>query len=139
MESPPVKGIVVSHIVGYISNPNTNEKKVIMKAKDNGNLSLEITFYRHTTDNILTKDFINIHMTNIKQLLPRELKYQNSINKQFDLVCNNIAHNVCIFISTSETTFLSLFYRSFTGKANCFFISNGNTTNRSNALICLSI
>ena len=73
-------------------------------------------------------------MTYLKQSLPRELKYQNSINNQINLVFNSIAHNVCIHNCNSETVFLSSLHNSLTGKANGFFINNAKTTNLSNAM-----
>ena len=54
LESPSVKDLVGSHIGVYISNPNHKLKKAIMLAKDTGILRLEITFYRHNTNEKLT-------------------------------------------------------------------------------------
>ena len=134
LESPSVRELVGSHIGDYISNPNDNLKKAILKAKDTGILRLEITFYRHNTREILTKDFILDNMNYLKKLLPSELIYHNSINNQFNLVCNNIIHNICIYNSKFNTALISLFHNSLTGKANGFFLKNVNTTNLSNAL-----
>ena len=99
MENPSVKGLVGSHIGDYISNPNDKLKKAIMLAKDTGMLRLEIKFYRHSTEEKLTKEFILTHMNYLRELLPSELIYHNSINNQFNLVCNNIIHNICIYNS----------------------------------------
>ena len=134
LESPSVKDLVGSHIGDYISNPNKNPKNAIIKAKDTGLLRLEITFYRHTTNQPLTKDFINTHMNYLKELLPNELIYHNSISDQFNLVCNNIGHNICIYNTNYNTALISLFHTSLTGKANGFFLKNVNVTNLSNAL-----
>ena len=134
LESPSVRELVGSHIGDYISNPNDNLKKAILKAKDTGILRLEITFYRHNTREILTKDFILDNMNYLKKLLPPELIYHNSINNQFNLVCNNIIHNICIYNSKFNTALISLFQNSLTGKANGFFLKNVTTTNLSNAL-----
>ena len=73
-------------------------------------------------------------MTYLKQSLPRELYYQNSISNQINLVCNSIAHNVCIQNCNSETAFLSLLHNFLTGKANGFFINNAKPTNLLNAM-----
>ena len=105
-----------------------------MLAKDTGILRLEITFYRHSTDKKLTKNFIHTHMNYLKELLPSELIYHNSINNQFNLFCNNIVHNICIYNSEINTALISLFHNSLTGKANGFFLKNVNTTILSNAL-----
>ena len=134
LESPSVKDLVGSHIGDYISNPNNNLKKAIADAKDTGILRLEITFYRHGTREKLTKNFIHTHMNYLKELLPNELIYHNPINNQFNLVCNNIVHNICIYNSQFNTALISLFHNSLTGKANGFFLKNVNTTNLSNAL-----
>ena len=134
LESPSVKDLVGSHIGDYISNPNNNLKKAIVDAKDTGILRLEITFYRHGTREKLTKNFIHTHMNYLKELLPNELIYHNPINNQFNLVCNNIVHNICIYNSQFNTALISLFHNSLTGKANGFFLKNVNTTNLSNAL-----
>ena len=134
LESPSVKDLVGSHIGDYISNPNKNLKNAIIKAKDTGLLRLEITFYRHTTNQPLTKDFINTHMNYLKDILPNELIYHNSISNQFNLVCNNIVHNICIYNTNYNTALISLFHNSLTGKANGFFLKNVNVTNLSNAL-----
>ena len=134
LESPSVKDLVGSHIGDYISNPNDNLKKAIMLAKDTGLLRLEITFYRHSTKEKLTKNFIHTHMNYLKELPPNELIYHNPINNQFNLVCNNIVHNICIYNSQFNTALISLFHNSLTGKANGFFLKNVNTTNLSNAL-----
>ena len=72
LESPSVKDLVGSHIGDYISNPNDNLKNAIIRAKDTGILRLEITFYRHNTRGILTKDFIYTHMNYLKELIPSE-------------------------------------------------------------------
>ena len=109
LESPSVKDSVGSHIGDYISNPNDKLKKAIMLAKYTGILRLEITFYRHATNEILTKEFILDHMNYLKELLPSELIYHNSINNQFNLVCNNIKHNICIYNSKSNIALISLF------------------------------
>ena len=134
LESPSVKDSVGSHIGDYIFNPNDKLKKAIMLAKDTGILRLEITFYRHATNEILTKEFILDQMNYLKELLPSELIYHNSINNQFNLVCNNIIHNICIYNSKSNIALISLFQNSLTGKSNGFFLKNVNTTNLSNAL-----
>ena len=105
-----------------------------MLAKDTGILRLEITFYRHATEEKLTKEFILNHMNYLKELLPSELIYHNSINNQFNLVCNNIVHNICIYNSQFNTALISLFQNSLTGKSNGFFLKNVTTTNLSNAL-----
>ena len=134
LESPSVKDLVGSHIGDYISNPNDKLKKAIILAKDSGILRHEITFYRHSTREKLTKNFIHTHMNYLKELLPNELIYHNSINNQFNLVCDNIVHNICIYNSKFNTALISLFQNSLTGKANGFFLKNVNTTNLSNAL-----
>ena len=134
LESPSVKDLVGSHIGDYISNPNINLKKAIINAKDNGILGLEITYYRHGTNEKITKKFINTHMNYLKELLPNELIYHNPINNQFNLVCNNIVHNICIYNAEFNTALISLFHNSLTGKANGFFLKSVNTTNLSNTL-----
>ena len=121
LESPSVRDLIGSHIGDYISNPNNNLKKAIMLAKDTGLLRLEITYYRHSTNQPLTKDFIYTHMNYLRELLPNELIYHNSINNQFNLVCNNIIHNICIYNPQFNTALISLFQNSLTGKANGFF------------------
>ena len=105
-----------------------------MLAKDTGILRLEIAFYRHSTREKSTEDFILTHMIYLKELLPNELIYHNSINNQFNLVCDNIVHNICIYNPKFNTALISLFQNSLTGKANGFFLKNVNTTNLSNAL-----
>ena len=134
LESPSVRDLVGSHIGDYISNPNINLKNAIEKAKDTGLLRLEITFYRYNTDKPITKEFIYTHMNYLKELLPNEIIYHNPINNQFNLVCDNIVHNVCIYNSQYDTALRSLFHNSLTGKTNGFFIKNVNTTNLSIAL-----
>ena len=62
LEPPSVRDLVGSHIGDYISNPNDKLKKAIMLAKDTGLLRLEVTFYRHSKREKLTKIFIQIHM-----------------------------------------------------------------------------
>ena len=105
-----------------------------MLAKGTGILRLELTFYRHSTKEKLTKEFILTHMNYLKDLLPIELIYHNPINNQFNLVCNSIVHNICIYNSKSNTALISLFQNSLTGESNGFFLKNVNTTNLSNAL-----
>ena len=70
MEGPSVKRLDGSRIGDLKSNPNTISKNAIMEAKDTGLLRKEITFHRHATDNRLTKSFILIRSTFLKQLLP---------------------------------------------------------------------
>ena len=60
-------------------------------------------------------------MNYLKDLLPIELIYHNSINNQFNLVCNNIVHNICIYNSKFNTALISFFQNSLTGKSNGFF------------------
>ena len=62
LESPSVRDLVGRHIGDYISNPNNNLKSAISGAKETGLLRLEITFYRHTTNKLLSKDFILKYM-----------------------------------------------------------------------------
>ena len=134
LESPSVRDLVGSHIGDYISNPNNNLKKAILLAKDTGLLRLEITYYRHATNQPLTEDFEYTHMNYLRELLPNELIYHNPINNQFNLVCNNIVHNICIYNSQFDTALICLFHNSLGGKANGFFLKNVNTTNLSDAL-----
>ena len=133
LESPSVRDLVGSHLGDYISNPNDKLKKTIMLAKDTGILRLEITFYRHAINEKLTKEFILDHMNYLKELLPSELIYHNPINNQFNLVCSNIIHNICIYNPQFNTALITLFQNSLTGKSNGFFLKNVNTTNLSNA------
>ena len=105
-----------------------------MLAKNTGILSLEITFYRHSTREKLIKNFTHTHMNYLKELLPSELIYHNPINNQFNLVCNNIVHNICIFNSKFNTALTSLFQISLTGKSNEFLLKNVNTTSLSDTL-----
>ena len=134
LESPSVRDLVGSHLGHYISNPNDKLKKANLLAKDTGILRLEITFYRHATNEKLTKEFILNHMNYLKELLPSELIYHNSINNQFNLVCHNIIHNICIYNSQFKTALICLIQNSLTGKSNGFFLKHVNTTNLSNAL-----
>ena len=134
LESPSVRDLVGSHLGDYISNPNDKLKEAIMLARDTGILRLEITFYRHSTKEKITKNFIHTHMIYLKELLPSELIYHNSINNQFNLVCNNIVHTKCIYNSKYNTALIILFQNSLTGKSNGFFLKNVNATNLSNAL-----
>ena len=48
-ESPSIRDLVGSHIDDFISNPNDKMEKAMMLAKDSGIITLEITFYRHST------------------------------------------------------------------------------------------
>ena len=134
LESPSVKDSVGSHIGDYISNPNDKLKKSNYTSKGYWYIKLEITFYRHATNENLTKEFILDHMNYLKELLPSELIYHNSINNQFNLVCNNIVHNICIYDPQFTIALISLFQNSLTVKSNGFFFKNVNTTNLSNAL-----
>ena len=127
LESISVRDLVGSHLGDYISNPNDKLKKAIMLAKDTGILRLEITIYRHATNEKLTKEFILDHMNYLKELLPSELIYQNPINNQFNLVCNNIIHNICKYNPQFNTALINLFQTSLTGKSNGFFLKNVNT------------
>ena len=134
LESPSVRGQVGSHLGDYISNPNLDLKQAIKKAKDTGILRLEITFYRHATDKHLSESFVLDNMRYLQELLPNNLVYHNSIENQFNLVCDNIVHNVCIYNTNFETALVSLFHNSLTSKTNGFFLTKINTTNISNAL-----
>ena len=73
-------------------------------------------------------------MNYLKELLPYEVIYDNPFNNQFNLVCNNIIHNICIYNSKFKTALISLFHNSLTGKTNGFSLKNVNTTNLPNAL-----
>ena len=106
LESPSVRDLVGSHLGHYISNPNDKLKKPNTLAKDTGILRLERTFYRHATEEKLTKEFILNHMNYLKELLPSELIFHNSIMNQFNLVCNNIVHNICIYNSQFNTALI---------------------------------
>ena len=70
-----------------------------MLAKDSGLLGLQITFYRHSTKEKLTEDFIHTHMNCLKELFTNELIYHNPINNQFNLVCNLV---YIIFVSITQ-------------------------------------
>ena len=101
--------LVGSHTGDYISNPNDRIKNPIMLAKDSGILGLEITFYIHSTRENLTRDFIHTHMNYLKELLPNELMYHNTINNQFNLVCTNVIHKTSIYNLKFKTAITSLF------------------------------
>ena len=73
-------------------------------------------------------------MNYLKELIPIQLIYHNSINNQFNLVCNFNVHNICIYSTNFDTGLVSLFHNSLTGKANEFFLKNFNETNLSNSL-----
>ena len=85
LESPSVKDLVGFHISDYISNPINSLMKAVVDAKASGILRLEITFYRHSTKKSNQKFFLT-HMYYLKELLPNELVYHNSINNQLNLV-----------------------------------------------------
>ena len=72
-------------------------------------------------------------MNYLKEMLPNELIYHNPINNQFNPLCNNIVHSICIYNSKINTVLIGLFHNSLTGKGNGFFSKNVNTTNLSNA------
>ena len=97
LENPTVRNLVGSHFGDYISNPKTNLKHENIQAKDTGLLRLEITFHGQRTNEPLTKNFIQTHMKYLKEPIPNVLKYHNSINNQFNLVCKNIEHYICIY------------------------------------------
>ena len=109
-------------------------KKTIELAKDSGIVRFEITYYRHSTRENLSKDFIHTHMNYVKELLRQELLNHNPINSQFNLVCNSFIKNDCIYNSNFNTALTSLFHISLTGKAIGFYLKNVETTNLSNAL-----
>ena len=73
-------------------------------------------------------------MNYLNELLPKELIYHNSINNQFSLVCNNVAHNICIYNSNFNAVPKVLFHTSLTGKTNDFFLKIVNTTKLSSDL-----
>ena len=73
-------------------------------------------------------------MNYLKELLPSQILYHNSYNNQFNLVCKNLVHIICIYNSKFDTALKSLFHNSLTGKANGFFLKNVNTTNLSTAI-----
>ena len=134
MESPSVRDLVGSLIGDCIPNPNDKLNIAIMLAKDSGILRLEKTFYRDSTRDKLTKDFIHTHMDYLKESLTNELIYHNPINDQFNIICKNFIHHICIFNLKFNTALISLFHISSRGKANCFFLKNVSRTNLSNAL-----
>ena len=96
LESPSVRDSVGSHIGKCISHHNDKLKKAIMLAKDSGKLTLEITFYRHSSREKLPKDFFLTLMNFPKELLPNEIIYHNLTNNQFNLVCNSNILNICM-------------------------------------------
>ena len=73
-------------------------------------------------------------MKYLKELLPRELIYHNSINNQFNLVCDIIVHNIRIYNSKFNTALISLFQNSLTGKANGLILKFNKTNKLSNAI-----
>ena len=99
-ESPSDRDLVGSHIGVYISNPNNSIENAIILAKDTDQIKLEVTFYRHSTNEPITKDYILKYMNYLEELLPNELINHNLINNQFNLVCNNID---ILFVSTTQT------------------------------------
>ena len=73
-------------------------------------------------------------MNYLKELLPKELIYHNSINIQFSLVCNNVVYNICIYNSSFNAAPKGLFHTSLTGKAIDFVLKIVNTTKLSSDL-----
>ena len=73
-------------------------------------------------------------MNYAKETLPICLLYHKSINNQFNLICKNIVHNICIYMTNFDTALISLFHKSTIGQADGFLSKNVNTTNSSNAL-----
>ena len=66
LESPSVRDLVRSHLGKYISNLNNNKEKSMGKAKDRKLLKLEISFYRHNTNQPISKVFNLQRTTNLK-------------------------------------------------------------------------
>ena len=120
LESASVRDLVGSHFGDFISNPKNNLKNAILRAQETSVLGLEINFYRHTTNEPLTKDLNLKDMNYLKELIPNQLIYHNSFKNQFTLVCKNVVHNICIFDIFFDTALVSLFQKSLTGKANVF-------------------
>ena len=114
--------------------PDDKLKKAIIVAKDIGIIRLEITSHRHSTRGKLTEIFIHTHKDYLKEFLPNELIDHNPIHNQFNIVCNNIVHEICIYNSKFITALISLSRTSSTGKANGFSLNIVNTTNVSNVL-----
>ena len=146
MESPSVRSKIGSHINDWCNNPELILNRAINNSLDTGILRLEITFYRYDTNNILTEDFITKQMDWLQNLLtckngitssagkPKEIIYYNSIQNQFNNLCNNILYNVCILDVDNNLAFVSLYQNSLTGKTNGFYVKEANSIKLSNVL-----
>ena len=78
---------------------------------------LEVKFYRHTTEEPLTKEFILNQMIYPKDILPNELKYNNSFNHHLNLVCKKNKDNNCVFKTQFGTALVTLLLIWLTEKA----------------------
>lgn len=138
MESPSVRNKVGCHINDWCNNPELVLNRAINNSLDTGILRLEITFYRYDTDNILTEEFIKGEMDWLQQLVTSKngdnVIYYNSIQNQFNNLCNNILYNVCILDVDNNLAFVSLYQNSLTGKTNGFYVKEANSIKLSNAL-----
>ena len=114
-ESPFVRDLVWCHIGVSISNPKNTLNNAIIEAKDTGLLRLEITFYRHTRNEPLTRNFILKYMNYLKEKHPDESIYYNSINNQSNLVCNNTVFKKCICNTKLDVAPISLIQILLTG------------------------
>ena len=64
---------------------------------------------------------------------PKLITY-NSIETQFNLLCNAIHYNVVIVDEAKGLAFIALYHNKLTGKVNGFFIDKVNSTRLSNAI-----
>ena len=85
---------------------------------------LEVMFYRHTTEEPLTKEFILNQMIYPRDLLSYVLIYNYSINNHFNLVCKKNEDKNCIYTTEFGTAPVILFHKSLIGKANGFFLKS---------------
>ena len=138
MESPSVRNRVGSHINDWCNNPELELNRAINNSLETGILRLEITFYRYDTDKPLTKEFVTEQMDYLENLVSGERNpeviYYNSIENQFNNLCDNILYNICLLDIDSKMAFVSLYHNSLTGKTNGFYIKDATSTKLSNAL-----
>ncbi len=138
MESPSVRTKIGSHIGDWCNNPESILRDAINKSLDTGLLRLELTIYTYNSTELLTEKYITSRMKYLENLMNTEAEtsviYYNPISTQFNLLCECVLYNVCIFDVETRLAFVVLYQNTLTGKANGFYIKDCTTGKLSNAL-----
>lgn len=137
MESLSACGKSGRHIKDSFQNPQPILWEAIEKSLDTGLHRLETTFSLYGISKMPEEDHFKDHISYLGRLFEntRYIIRYNPIQTKFNLICEHVPFNLCLYHIKEKLAFTILFFNSLSGRRNGFSGQNAISTNFRNALL----